>query len=204
MERNEVIKLRLIKVVDFAIRLMLIGIIVLLSSCEGSLEDQYEWFLIPKGKHSQVVPKVQTLQSHSLAFKAIFDESAMYSTTNVENQHDINKLMGFSDCNVHHHENSARFGWRWLNGVLEIHAYTYHEGVRSSEYIGEVDLNKSYHYEIALEKDHYTFLLEGHDPVRMERAKKCTKGFYYMLFPYFGGNENAPHDIMIRIMQTSF
>lgn len=128
----------------------------------------------------------------------------MYETETVENQHDINKLMGFSDCNALHHDNSARFGWRWLDGNLEIHAYVYNNGERHSEYIGRVELNISYRYELAIHGDYYVFNLEGAEPVFMERTSNCNKGFYYMLFPYFGGNETAPHEMLIKIHQTLF
>ena len=87
---------------------------------------------------------------------------------------------------------------------MEIHAYVYTNGERQSEYIGKVDLNRSYHYELAIHKDYYVFNLEGVDPIFIARTSNCNRGFYYMLFPYFGGNETAPHDILIRIRQNSF
>jgi len=199
MNRNEVIKSRILKVVDMLIKLILIGIIVLIVSCEQRLEEAYENFTIPKHHHAGNLPKIQSLQSRSLSFETIFDHSAIYETKTAENQYDINKLLGFADCNAHHHDNSARFGWRWLDGKLEIHAYVYNDKVRSSQYIGEVDLNKSYHYNLSINNDYYIFNLEGNDPVYMKRTGACNRGFYYMLFPYFGGNETAPHDILIKV-----
>ncbi len=180
------------------LKLLAIIIIAIMSSCEEALEEPYENFVLPQGKHSGSFP-VQSLQNTSLRFQAIFDETAVYQTATEENQHDINKLMGFADCNAHHHENSARFGWRWLDGQLEVHAYTYTDRERKTEYIGSVELNTPYEYEIRLNDDSYDFLLEGHGIVSMKRTKYCATGLYYMLFPYFGGDEKAPHDIIIQI-----
>ena len=192
-----------VKMIDWIIRLIMIFIIALLVSCEEPLENDYRYYVIPKGKHDGSF-KMQSLQSHKLQFNAMFDQTAIYESQIPVNQHDINKLMGFSDCNSHHHENSARFGWRWLNDSLEIHAYVYNDGERSSEYIGIVELNETFAYEISMNRDYYVFSLEGSEPVHMERTNGCTKGLYYMLFPYFGGNETAPHDILIKIQQTSY
>ncbi|MEQ9006908.1 MAG: hypothetical protein RLP12_03425, partial [Ekhidna sp.] len=144
--------------------------------------------------------KMQSLQSKTLSFSAIFDHTAIYEAGTTENQHDIHKLMGFSDCNSTHHDNSARFGWRWLEGKLEIHAYVYVGGERITEYIGDVELNQPSDYQLQITDDHYVFYLQGYDPVRIKREAPCNKGLYYMLYPYFGGDEVAPHDILIQIL----
>lgn len=180
-------------------KLLIIPVLAMLFSCEPALEDPYENFIIPAGKHANIW-KLQSLQSKTLSFSAIFDQSAIYEATTVENQHDIHKLMGFSDCNSTHHENSARFGWRWLDSKLEIHAYIYVDGERITQYIGDVELNEPVDYQLQITNDHYVFYLQGHNPVRMTRKAPCSKGLYYMLFPYFGGDEVAPHDILIQIL----
>src|SRR5690606_41284654 len=58
------------------------------------------------------------------------DSSCVYKNPHPENQDDINKLYGFSDCTSLHHANSARFGWNWKDGALRIHAYCYVDSVR--------------------------------------------------------------------------
>ena len=189
---------KLLRFTLLVLNLVSVVLFVFLMSCEEAYKEPYETFLLPKGEHTKGI-KAQSLQSSSLQFNAIFDQSAIYKTQLEENQHDINKLMGFSDCNSFHHENSARFGWRWLNGTLEIHAYVYANGERVTEYIGDINLDAPYNYEIVLTNNAYVFYLEGFDPVSITRGNSCDKGLYYMLFPYFGGNEVAPHDILIQI-----
>lgn len=193
-----------LRLIHLLIKLIIIPIIALLTSCEEALEETFDHYMIPKGKHSVQSIKAEALQSHRLRFAAVFDASARYTTQDPINQHDINKLFGFSDCNSIHHENSARFGWRWLEGNLEIHAYVYASGQRESELIGYVDLNKAYNYEIELAANAYVFTLEGFESVSLARTRKCQRGLYYKLFPYFGGNETAPQDILIQLRQYSY
>ena len=107
--------------------------------------------------------------------------------------------MGFSECNDQHQTNSARFGWRWLDGALEIHTYVYNEGVRTSVMLGSVELGEEYTYSIELRRNDYVFKVDGMDAVVVPRTNRCNRGLYYLLFPYFGGEEVAPHDMVIKI-----
>jgi hypothetical protein len=62
-----------------------------------------------------------------------------------------------------------------------------------------VELNKAYTYEIQLQDNKYMFLLNGNT---VELPRHCSgKGEGYQLYPYFGGDEVAPHDITIKIKQ---
>ena len=50
--------------------------------------------------------------------------------------------------------------------------------------------------------DSYLFIVDGISVI-MDRSNKCNRGVYYMLYPYFGGDEKAPHEIDITISKTS-
>ncbi len=159
-------------------------------------EPQATIYTIKQGEHSSNAP-VKLLSSSSVRFMATFDVSAIYETSKKENQADINKLYGMADCRSDHHSNSARFGWRWYNGNLEIHAYTYLNKARQSKLVGTVDLNKAYTYEIQLDDNKYVFIFDGKT---VELPRHCNGiGEGYQLYPYFGGDEVAPHDITIAI-----
>lgn len=155
-------------------------------------------YVINKNGHSSM-SSIQKVEINSLKFKARFDSSAKYITDDPVNQADINKLYGFSDCNSHHHTNSARFGWRWYNGQLEIHAYTYLNGIRNHQYITSVNVNKTYTYELKAEKEQYLFILNGTAVALPRGCSGPASG--YKLFPYFGGNETAPDTITIVITE---
>lgn len=160
---------------------------------EGTHSKQY---IIKQGQHSSTHSVSKATIAH-LKFKATFDSSAIYTTVDKSNQGDINKLYGISDCNSPHHENSARFGWRWMDDNLEIYAYTYINGERNFKYITSVSFDKEFTYELNLAPEQYVFTVNG-VTVTMERHCAGTASGY-RLYPYFGGDETAPHDITIHI-----
>jgi hypothetical protein len=157
-------------------------------------------YVIAQGAHETtngLVLKTKTV----LKFKALFDSSAIYTTVDSTNQTDTNKLYGLSDCGTDHETNSARFGWRWVNHHLEIMAYWYVNGVRPEPIrVDTVALNTVNTYSIAFDSDKYVFTVNDTNVV--EVPKSCNyKGYRYQLYPYFGGNETAPHEIRIWIQE---
>lgn len=161
-------------------------------------ENGHQIYVIKEGAHdSNRMPK--SFDKNILSFTAQFDQSAIYSTRQEENQADINKLMGFSDCNGHHHQNSARFGWRWYNEKLEIHAYCYVDGIRTSTFITNVSVNEMHDYRIEIIGNKYIFIVDNTARVEINKNPNCSGGINYMLFPYFGGDETAPHDITVTV-----
>ncbi len=171
---------------------------IFLLSCEEVIDVPFRTFRIPKGEHKST-RSIESLQSLSLAFQVVFDSTAIYQTKDPIQQFSTNKLLGFAECNSFHRENSARFGWQWLNGRLEILAYTYVNGTRIEEFLGIVEIGKISNYQIDITDDSYIFTLNDYPSVIMDRGSTCKIGVYYMLFPYFGGQEVAPHDIIIQI-----
>lgn len=152
---------------------------------------------IQQGAHHSDSNPFKQVQVEHLRFAVTFDSTAIYSTIDPANQGDINKLYGLSDCGSDHHTNSARFGWRWYNGKLELHAYAYLNKVRKSVYIGNATLGEAMVCEIKLEEGQYIFTAGG-KTVSLPRA--CNGiGAGYQLYPYFGGDETAPHRISIAI-----
>jgi hypothetical protein len=153
-------------------------------------------YTIPQNQHN-TSNNIGEVASSKIKFIAKFDNSAIYTTTDKINQADINKLYGFSDCNSMHQNNSARFGWRWYQNKLEIFAYTYKNKKREVKLIQAIELNKEYVFELEAANNKYVFKLE--DKV-IEMPRGCSGNYLkYKLFPYFGGDEVAPHKIRIFI-----
>lgn len=153
-------------------------------------------YTIKKGNHHSS-HSIAKLEANSIAFKANFDSSAIYTTIEKGNQADINKLYGFSDCKSSHHTNSARFGWRWTGENLEIHAYTYVNGERNSKYITSVAFDEAFDYSLTALPEQYQFTVND---VSIFMDRSCAgPASGYVLYPYFGGDETAPHDITILI-----
>jgi len=135
-----------------------------------------------------------------LKFVVTFDSSAIYHTIDPNNQYDINKLYGFSDNDSAHHLYSARFGWRWSENALRLFAYIYNSGIRTSEELGTIQIGTENNCSIKVTDGHYIFSLNNITDTLL-RSSKTTKGKGYKLYPYFGGDESAPHDINILIKE---
>ena len=190
-------------------KLYLFFILILAWSCNDLYvvpETQYQ---IPQGQHeSRVVggffgDKMRTLKNDYMSFTARFDETARYDLQN-NDQDDINKLMGFADANSLHHDNSIRFGWRYSipKDAIEIFGYAYQDGVLNFEYITDIAIHETAEFKIQLTEQSYVLQVKGETTLEMERMVRNTVGVYYLLFPYFGGNEPAPHDVNIFIKEN--
>jgi len=162
--------------------------------------DAFTTYTIPAGQHYCEHNSYPYFTAPALYFTVVFDSSAIYQSADPQNQYDENKLYGFSDNNSLHHQYSARFGWRWCNGELELSAYTYNNGVRSDKVLGAVPIGAENKCAIIVQGDHYDFVLNG-VTTAVPRAGKTTQAVGYKLLPYFGGDEVAPHTVTIKIRE---
>jgi len=135
-----------------------------------------------------------------LKFVVKFDSSAIYTTIDPINQYDINKLYGFSDNNSDHQKFSARFGWRWSNMALDIFAYVYNDGILVWKKLGTVQIGDENNCSVRVLDQQYIFSLNKSTDT-LQRSSTTKAGVGYKLFPFFGGNESAPHDITIKIKE---
>ena len=157
-------------------------------------------FTISEGKQFCNNNIYVTTSYSELKFLAKFDSSAIYTTTDPGRQNDINKLYGFSDNNTTHHQFSARFGWRWSNNALRLFGYIYNDGLNDFKDLGTVALGTENVCAIKVTPTAYHFLLNGKTD-SLPRTSTTIKAEGYKLYPYFGGNESAPHTINIFIKE---
>lgn len=165
---------------------------------QTSKSPSFTQYTIFKGSQYCDKNRFAAIKINRLSFKVRFDSSAIYITNTPENQNDINKLFGFSDNKATHHEYSARFGWRWSDNALRIFAYDYNKGIRSFKELGTVEIGKENTCSIIVAGDEYIFNLNGAETY-MPRASATPMAEGYQLYPYFGGDESAPHNIFIWI-----
>ena len=177
-------------------------LLITMVSCDMELELQNndDTFTINEGSHSTDHP-FRGFDGNSINFEAKFHTCAQYTCKDPKNQADINKLMGFSSCNTHHHQNSARVGWRWYNNQMEIFAYVYDNGNRIEEFITAVPVGEYNQYSITRNQQGYLFKV-NETKKQILTTSTCSGTANYMLWPYFGGDETAPHDITIKAMIT--
>jgi len=162
-------------------------------------------FTIKQGQHysDQLLYKMFNCINNMdrLCFDVTFTNSCAYSLPH-EDQEDINKLFGFS--NGLHHNNSARFGWYYLNNKIQLWAYFYNNKQRKSTHITSLELNKPYQLCLIAHNDYYEFIVESdYAVVALIEVPKTTKNkLGYKLWPYFGGNNTSPQDIYIHMTHT--
>jgi hypothetical protein len=167
-------------------------------STSGTTTSDFVKYTIAKGQQYSDQSSYKAVETSEMKFIVKFDSSAIYQTKLAENQYDVNKLYGFSDNNSDHHQYSARFGWRWSGNFLRLFAYIYNEGAVSSKELAIVDIGKEINCSIQVTSSSYLFTVNGITE-RMPRMAGTPKGKGYQLYPYFGGDEAAPHDINIWI-----
>jgi hypothetical protein len=177
------------------VSLLVLVVLVKLPSCKKITND-YKEFTIKKGKHRSTYA-FNYSKDTVFGWNIEFDSSAIYKCVDSLNQYDINKLIGWSDCGTDHMENSIRFGWRWLDDSLEIHWFKHEHGKFSFDLIKRVDLCKEHYYELTIFTWNYKLAVDG---TYVYIPRNCPNEYRrYELYPYFGGNETAPHDIHIKI-----
>lgn len=175
--------------------------------------------LIKKGHHhsglfySGILPCFPRItKSIYNGFKFKFDKSCLFEVKDADD-YDINKLFGFSFG--WHHKNSIRLGWRpsALNEKkIQLFAYWYNHSIRSSGFICEIDADVIYRanincyfqnntIRISIVQENNTHLI-GSFAIQKFDFPKIRLGYY--LFPYFGGNKEAPHDMKIHIWKSIF
>jgi len=178
----------------------LIGLFILIAlfSCEKMDWDNGTKYIIKKGKHKSIV-NIAPLYGGGIKSSCKFDSSAIYNLGN-ENQGDWNKLIGFSE-DIRIHENSARIGWRWNleREQIELGYYCYIKGEIDDNkgHICWVGINKPFQFMIRddQEKQNYIIDINGNYKVIHHGQKFDDKKFWS--YPWFGGDETAPHDITI-------
>jgi hypothetical protein len=188
-----------------------IAVVLLFTSCNKTIdhliEDQFHSenstekfsvYTIPKGQHFANNSLYKPVELSELQFAVKLDSSAIYESVEKINQYDINKLYGFSDNNSDHHQYSARFGWSWTENALRLYAYVYNEGKVSKTELGTVAIGEEVTCSIQVAGDHYVFTMNDAQ-LNVPRSSSTPLAKGYMLYPYFGGDETAPHDVRIWI-----
>jgi hypothetical protein len=192
--------------------LIIISLVIFFTGCKKSAVENpvvpppqtvadttpvYTKYSILKGNHFCDKSSVKIFSGDRVSFKVKFDSTAIYTTHNLNNQADINKLYGFSE-GTDNHLNSARIGWSWNNNALHLYAYAYAAGKRASKEITSIAIGKEICCSIKISAHQYIFSA-NEKKVELPRALENTTVAGFWQYPYFGGDETAPHDVFIYI-----
>ena len=73
--------------------------------------------------------------------------------------------------------------------------------IKESDILGSVEPDELFYCSIEDTEEEYIYTFrKGFDPepvIKTDPKKKDWFIFHYVLFPYFGGNKTAPHDMKI-------
>ena len=189
-------------------KLKYISILLLsLFNCNKENADGYRVYTIDKGNHYSDGPIDKLFGNNNRAdsweWEVIFEQSCIYSESdlfNPSNYLDVNKLIGFSDCDRHHSQYSCRVGWRASGDSIELLIYK-----RDDNNIGFKSLKKVYPDQIVnvtldFKDTTYISCIDG---ICDTLVRPCPNwsGRKYSLFPFFGGQETAPHKMKILIKE---
>jgi hypothetical protein len=157
----------------------------------------YSRFTIRKGQHYCDQNSLKSVKTAEMKFMVKFDNSAIYQTAIPENQYDINKLWGFTE-GINNQYNSARIGWSWNQDALRLYGYVHANGVRHYQEITTVAVGTDITCSIKLAGKTYLFTVNGVS-IRLPRGLSTEQASGFQQYPYFGGDETAPHLITIMI-----
>jgi hypothetical protein len=157
-------------------------------------------YTIKAGAHNCDQSTLRSVSGTAMNFVVKFDSTAVYPAviTDYNHAYDVNKLYGFSE-GLSNQYNSARIGWRWLNGSLQLFAYVYVKGTLLRDpvsydppFIKSVGIGTEINCSIAISGGNYIFTVDG-TTIKTVRGTTATKFSGYQQYPYFGGNLTAPH-----------
>jgi len=162
-------------------------------------------FRIPSGKHySRPWCLDFWYNRKSFTWKVRFTESCRYDLKS-DDQYDTNKLCGVGYFPGFHHVDSARFGWRYWpsTGWIELIAYCYVDKGRIIKNLAFCEIGKEYHLQLNCAEHNYIFNVIDpvfDKPIGGITVSHAPKKLGYGLYPYFGGNRTAPHEIKIELI----
>jgi hypothetical protein len=167
--------------------------------CIRAILKTMKKYVIPAGEHYSTHSVKIYSGKTSLPFIVNFDESCSYDLGTID-QLDVNKLAGVSFGN--HETNSIRIGWAYNleTQKMDLFAYCYENGVRIIHPIGNCNLSEDVSIKLELNFKNNFFRVTRADSAFQEFSYTYPflKAGYY-LFPYFGGNNPAPHEMIIYL-----
>jgi hypothetical protein len=153
---------------------------------------------IKKGWHYSIHLPCLLIKPKQLSYDVEFTDSCRYDI-GTEDQADINKLFGIGYFPSHHNK-SVRIGWNYNidTDKIELWAYWYTDWDRNWAYLKSVDINTTHRFTISVLDT--THVIDLGDVVFYIDLKPDSIG--YLLMPYFGGNQPAPHDMIINLKRN--
>jgi hypothetical protein len=166
------------------------------------------FYKIKKGDHycsMSIFEKIGALgwKVKTMEVKFLFRSECWWAPPRNNDDLDQNKLAGIG-FGMNHHKNSVRFTWVPdfdKPNVIKIYGYTYDEKKSDPKftyaYITSVNVLQPCQGKIESIGNQYRLTVNG-TVITMDNTNS-DPGLCFRLFPYFGGNNTAPHDMTIEL-----
>lgn len=192
-------------------KLLLLFAPLLLIGCYKPQVDVWDSLIIEQGNHRSEPYDLTFNGNVNIAYDWGFTESCRYEIC-CGDQADWNKLTGFSFNFLTNHRNSLMVAWRYnLDGYFELAPYYHKNGeVFYAEIEDNIQVVQLYypflfetHFTIRadIRKIFVTIIIEGTNEtsfLELDMPEEENNGNTREIYPWFGGNQKAPHDIEIR------
>lgn len=155
-------------------------------------------YVFKKGRHfAWHFFKFYFKNSGTIEHRVKFSKNCLYSFGTIDD-FDVNKLFGRSFG--YHHTNSIRFGWRSDGKNIIIYAYNYKDGVRHIKELCKCIVNKEYTFKMKYSPKDVLLEISSKDwTTKYAMDINAKRKFGYKLYPYFGGNRTAPHEMIVEL-----
>ncbi|MEI7897287.1 MAG: hypothetical protein WCJ26_09645 [bacterium] len=166
------------------------------------------FYLIKKGNHyasMSIFEKIGAIgwNLRTLNLRFVFRKECWWGPPRNQDDNDLNKLAGIG-FGSNHHNNSVRLAWVpdfASQGMINVYAYTYDEKKENPKHTSV--FIKSVHVEEIItgkieSRDGSYYLTVKDVTVRMDNIKS-DPNLCFRLYPYFGGNNTAPNDMVIEV-----
>jgi len=166
------------------------------------------FYQIKKGNHyasMSIFEKIGAIgwNVKTLSMRFVFRKECWWATPRNQDDYDQNKLAGIG-FGTNHHNNSVRLTWvpDFDNqGMIKVYGYTYDEKKQDPKFA--MTFVKSVHVQETVNgriesRDGGYFITVADVTVKMDNVNN-DPGLCFRLFPYFGGNNTAPNDMVIEL-----
>jgi len=163
-------------------------------------------YTIKKGNHYASISIFDRLSNIGWKVKQIsvsfrFSKECWWAPPRNSDDNDLNKLCGIS-YGLNDHSNSVRFAWVpdfTQNGVIKVYGYVYDQlsSGHVSKFIATVKAEDVNSGTIKVAGNQYV-LTVGSTSINMDNTHG-DPNLCFRLYPYFGGNNTAPCDMVIGL-----
>jgi hypothetical protein len=166
------------------------------------------FYLIKKGNHYASMSFFEKIGAigwniRTLSVKFVFRKECWWAPPRNQDDHDLNKLAGIG-FGTNHHQNSVRLAWvpDFENeGMIQVYGYTYDEKTEGQKltmtFIKSVRVLETNTGKIE-SRDGVYYITVNDVTIRMDNVNP-DPNLCFRLFPYFGGNNTAPHDMTVEL-----